>query len=285
MQKASRGSRLLLMLALGIGLALTATNVLAAKTPSQDAARSLTPLQLEIESQRQRLGSSEVEDRREALMRLRSLRHPDASRVARAALNDPSAIVRATAAQSVLALPANESVDSLIPLLSDEEEFVRQQAAYTLGQTRSSAAVAPLIERLTDKKDSVRGAAAVSLGQIADSRAVTSLAAILNPAAGLAPSKKNKSKMEQNPFVLRAAARSLGQIGNRAALPALIIALQDEKAEGDVRREAALALGVIGDVTAIPALNSVMTATDPYLSQAAQEAVRNISRLQTTRGN
>ena len=254
-------------------------------TQGQTGNQHLTPLQLEIEKQRLRLSSADTEDRREALTRLGSMHHPAASRVALSALSDPSPIVRATAAAAVLALPAEESSASLLPLLADKDEFVRQQVAYALGQTRSRAAVAALIERLADKQDSVRGSAAVALGQIGDAAAVPHLAGILHPQSGFQPAKKNKkSKKEQNPFVLRAAAHSLGQIGDRAGLPALIAALQDEKAEDDVRREAAFALGAIGDPAAIPALRGALTARDPYLSQAAHEAIRKISRLQNFSG-
>ena len=241
-----------------------------------------TPIQVAIEKQRQRLSSAEIEDRREALMQLRALQRPEASRVALSALNDPAPIVRATATAAVLWLPPDECVAGLMPLLSDKEEFVRQHAAYALGLTRSRSAVAGLIEHLSDKKDSVRGAAAVALGQIADASSVTALAAVLNPQAGLAPSKKSqKSKREQNPFVLRSAARSLGQIGNRAGVPALIGVLQDDNAEVDLRREAASALGEIGDASAIPALRDVTTAGDPYLAEAAHQALRKISRSRT----
>lgn len=286
MQKNKRCSRALFAaVVIGIALPMTAADFLVVVSLAQETAKqALTPLQTEIEKQRLRLGSAEIEDRREALVQLRSLQHPEASRVALSALNDAAAIVRATAAASVLSLPPNESVGSLVPLLSDKDEFVRQQVVYALGHTRSKAAVAPLIECLTDKLDSVRGAAAVALGQIADATAVTSLAAVLNPQAGLTPSKKNKSKREQNPFVLRAAAHSLGQIGNRAGLPALIFVLQDEQVADDVRREAAFALGAIGDAAAVPALRSVLLARDPYLSQTAHEAIKRISRLQTTGG-
>lgn len=272
---------------LGVVLPTTAAGVFAAANvkQGQTSEQHLTPLQLEIEKQRLRLSSAETEDRREALTRLGSMHHPDASRVALSALSDPSPIVRATAAASVLSLPAEESAAGLLPLLADKDEFVRQQVAYALGQTRSRAAVAALIDRLADKKDSVRGSAAVALGQIADAAAVPSLAAVLNPQSGLMPAKKNKkSKREQNPFVLRAAAHSLGQIGDRAGLPALIVVLQDESAGDDVRREAAIALGAIGDSSAIPALRGALTARDPYLSQAAHEAIRNISRLQNSKG-
>ena len=257
--------------------------VISARTAQDQTKQALTPLQLAIEKQRQRLSSAEIEDRRDALVQLRAMQHPDASRAAISALNDPAPMVRATAAAAVLWLPADESAASLIPLLSDKEEFVRQQTAYALGQTRSYSAVSALIERLTDKKDSVRGAAAVALGQIADATAVTSLAALLNPQAGLTPAKKGKkSKREQNVFVLRSAARSLGQIGSRAGLPALIIILQDEKAVDDVRREAAVALGAIGDAAAMPALRDAETARDPYLAEAAHDAIRKISRSHHT---
>jgi HEAT repeat protein len=280
-----------LRLAIVILAAIMQTTVVGASVAAhskqeQRPGQHLTPLQLEIEKQRLRLSSADTEDRREALTRLGSMKHPAASRAALAALRDSSPIVRATAAASLLSLPADESAASLLLLLNDKEEFVRQQVAYALGQTQSRLAVPALIERLTDKKDSVRGSAAVALGQIADAAAVANLAALLNPQSGLMPTKKNKKvKREQNPFVLRAAAQSLGQIGDLAGLPALIVVLQDEKAEDDVRREAAVALGAIGDPSAIPILRGALTARDPYLSQAAQEAIRKISRLQNSRGN
>jgi HEAT repeat protein len=180
-------------------------------------------------------------------------------------------------------LPPDESAAGLIPLLSDKDEFVRQQTAYALGQSRSHLAVAPLVERLSDKQDSVRGAAAVALGEIADAKAVTYLSTVLSRQAVLPPPKKGKkTKPERNPFVLRAAAHSLGQIGNRAALPALLLALQAETMEDDVRREAAWALGRIGDASAIPALQQALTARDPYLAETAHEALRRISKLQNS---
>ncbi len=246
------------------------------------AAGTLTPRQFEIEKQRQRLSSGDVEQRREALTQLGSMHHQQASRAALAGLADATPIVRATATAAVLSLPPEEAAASLAPLLNDKDEFVRQQVAYALGQTHSRIAVGPLIVALSDKKESVRGAAAVALGQIGDATAVTSLAGILDPQFGLTPGKKSKKKTrEQNLFVLRAAAHSLGQIGNRAGLPALIGVLQDEKAESDVRREAAFALGEIGDASALPALRGLEASTDPYLSGAAHEAIRKISRSPT----
>lgn len=247
---------------------------------------SLTPLQSRIETQRVRLNSADDEERRDAVSQLGALRHPDASRAAVSALKDPSPIVRATAASAILALPSEASVTNLIPLLSDKDEFVRREAAYALGKTRGSNAVAPLIDRLlTDKQDGVRGAAAVALGEISDATAVSALASVLISQAVVAGTKKNKkSKKEANPFVLRSAARALGQIGSRAAVPALIAAVQNEKADDDVRRESAGALGAIGDPSSISPLRTVLTARDPYLSRAAHEAIQKILKSQTTSG-
>jgi HEAT repeat protein len=273
--------------AVGLGLMLSVNAVanfsVASAKQVQTGSEYLTPLQLEIEKQRVRLSSAEIEERREALVRLRSLHHPAASRAALSALADPSPIVRATAAAAVLSLLAEESTASLIPLLSDKDEFVRQQTAYALGEVRSHLAVNDLISRLVDKQDSVRGAAAVALGQIADAEAVSSLAAVLSQQPMTTSGRKSsQSKTKRNSFVLRAAAHSLGQIGSSRALPALVATLSNEKAEDDVRREAAIALGAIGDAAAIPVLRGVLTARDPYLSLAAQESIRKISRSHST---
>ncbi|MCM3904510.1 MAG: HEAT repeat domain-containing protein, partial [Pyrinomonadaceae bacterium] len=193
-------------------------------------------------------------------------------------LDDVAAIVRATASDAVQWLPSEEGAAVLLPLLGDKDEFVRQEAAYALGRTKSRSAVTPLIERLAmDKKDGVRGAAAVALGKIGDEAAVVSLAQIVSPGTSLSGAKARK---EKNAFVLRAATVALGQIGSRAGLPALMAVLEDERTTDDVRREAACSLGLIGDPAAEPALRKVLMARDVYLSFAAQEALRRISRRQ-----
>jgi HEAT repeat protein len=242
---------------------------------------SLTPLQLEIEKHTRRLGSTETEERRDAVTRLGSMHHPAASRAATPALHDSVPIVRATAAAAISFLPPSERAELLIPMLADKDEFVRREVAFALGKTRNQSAVQPLIERLTsDKKDSVRGAAAVALGELRDAAATVSLAETLSPRSGMAARSTRKSKKEQDLFLLRAAARSLGQIGSRVGLPALVAALQNEKLPDDVRRETAVALGLIGDAAAIPALRSVEVAHDPYLAEAARQAIHRIEHPQ-----
>ena len=239
--------------------------------------RNLTPVQVEIEKQQRRLSSSDVEERRDAVMRLGSLRLAAASRAALPALQDASAIVRATAAKAILSIGSDESAGNLLPLLNDKDEFVRRETAYALGLTRSRSATTALSDRLlNDKEDGVRGAAAVALGHIADEAAVIALVGTLAPELS-APANK-KRKREPNVFVLRAAAVSLGQIRSRAGTAALISALNNEKLPSDVRREAARSLGLIGDPTASAALKSASTAADPFLSEIAQEALKKLSR-------
>ena len=244
---------------------------------AQDS-RKLTPLQIEIEKQQQRLSSADQEERRDAIMELGSMRLAAASRAALAGLQDASPIIRATSARAILSLGPEESVTALLPLLNDKDEFVRRETAYALGLTRSRSATGALSERLlNDKEDGVRGAAAVALGHIADEAAVVALVGTLAPELS-APSK-SKKKREPNVFVLRAAATALGQIRSRAGTAALISALNNEKLPDDVRREAARSLGLIGDPAAVSALQTASTAADPYLSAIANESLKAIHRL------
>jgi len=255
------------------------TAIVRAQSSTQNiSSRSdLTPLQRAIERQRQRLGSSETEERRDAAMRLGWMRRAESSRAATSALGDTAAIVRATAAHAVLSLPADEAAQDLLPLLKDREEFVRRETAYALGETRSRLAVGPLVAVLQqDKLDSVRSAAVVALGMIGDESAVIPLSQAL-------AERRQGSKKAEDVFVRRSAAHSLGLIKSRVAVPALIAALSDERAGSDVRREAALALGLIGDQSAVAALRSALTSPDPYLSRVAYEALRMLAPSEATR--
>lgn len=251
--------------------------LLSCVVASAQETSNLTPTQAEIERQQRRLNSSDVEERRDALMRLGSMRLAAASRAALPALQDAEPIIRATAAKAILSIGNEESAAQLLPLLNDKDEFVRREAAYALGHTRSRSATAALSDRLlNDKEDGVRGAAAVALGQIADEAAIVPLVGTLTPELS-APESKKKKKREPNHFVLRAAAAALGQIKSRGGTAALISTLNNEKLSSDVRREAARSLGLIGDPAAASALRSATTAADPFLSEIAHAALAKIS--------
>ena len=246
--------------------------VLLAVAATVAAQGNLTPLQQKIELQRQRLSSSEVEERRDALMRLALMKRAEASRAAVPALSDPEPIVRVTAAQAISSLPPDEAATLLIPLLKDKLEFVRREIAQALGATHSHSATSALTDLLvSDKEASVRAAAAMALGKIRDDSAVTALVEVLSGTAG-----KKKSKFRENEFVLRAAAEALGEIRNRAGVSVLIATLGNDSQPIDVRRAAATALGVIGDPQAMPALKAAYEANDPYLAEAARAAMRKL---------
>lgn len=275
--RASLARGLALFFALALSLAPAARAACTAAVTRTQA--ELTPLQHEIKVQTARLSSADAEERRDAVLRLGAMARPESSRAAAAALGDREAIVRATAARSVLSLPSGEAATLILPLLRDRDEFVRREAAYALGLTRNAIGLEALASAVeADKRPSVRGAAAVALGQIGDARAVPALTGVLSrrlPASGFF-NRIRRRKVEEDEFVRRAAAVSLGQIGSREAVPALIEALSDARAPGDVRREAARSLGLIGDPAAVPALRLVLAHQDAYLSHIAFEALRKI---------
>ena len=266
--------RLILVVALLVVGWLVFSEIAEARRPITQQSQ-LTPIQREIERQRQRLSSTEPEERRDAVMHLANLKRPDASRAAAAALGDEIPAVRVAAAHAILSLPSNEAANLLLPLLKDKIEFVRRETAFALGESRSRAATTALVDLLLhDKKQSVRGAAAVALGQIGGEDALAALSQVVTGQG----SKKKKSKSFEEEFVVRSAVRSLGQIRSNASVPALISALEDETNSMETRREAAIALGSIGDPTALPALQATFgTNADPYLAEAARAAIRQIN--------
>src|SRR5215510_541031 len=252
--------------------ALLVLPVLAGVTAFGQSNDRLTPLQRRIEQQKQRLSSGEVEERRDALMKLGAIQHPDASRAAITTLNDPEPTVRVAAAHALTSLPSAEAAALIFPLLKDKLEFVRREAAYALGETRSRTAVQLFNETpATEKEAAVRTAAVVALGQVGDQSAVPALAQVLSGS-----SANKKSKKREDEFVMRSAAQALGQIGSQAGVQPLIAALTNETNSIDIRRAAAEALGLIGDASATPALEAALASNDPYLSEAARAALRRV---------
>lgn len=256
--------------------------------PSQQPQQlNLTPLQSQIERERERLLSPDGETRRDAVLVLGAMMRPESARVAATALTDSDVKVRAVAARAILGLPSDEAASLLSGLiLRDRNEFVRQEAAYAAGETESAQIVPDLISALeNDRGAGVRGAAAVSLGLLGDKRAVPALSGALNRrvrASGFL-NRLRRRGADENEFVRRSAARSLGQIGGTESVAELITALSNEEAGDDVRREAARSLGSIGDPAAVPALRAALTARDPYLSRIAYEALRRLAPDLATR--
>ncbi len=298
----------IVFLFLGITLAILATDVGAdAQVTAADPAEIAPAIASRLTSQ---LRSGSTEEKRQALFEIRNRESAAASRLAIPALLDQDIMVRATAAASVVFLPRAEAFSALVPLLSDKSEFVRREAAYALGDVRDPAAVQPLIRLMqNDKIPEVRTAAAVSLGKIGDVSGLDSLVAILK-----------KRPVEDDEFLRRSAARSVGQIAQvsstgdpavltpqnflpekfkelgsaktnksalkspafSAAVDVLLRVLQNKDEADDTRREAAFSLGAIGDSKAVPALQSYLSGPDPYLVEICKEALEKIRRLENS---
>jgi HEAT repeat protein len=252
----------------------------------------------------QQLSSKDPEQKRSALSDIRNLRTEQASRLALPTLNDSNEVVRATAATSVIFLPATEAVTALAPLLNDKAEFVRKEAAYALGIVGSAEASAPLLRLLQREKNlEVRSAAVIALGQSGDPSAIEPLVQILR-----------SRPRENEEFIRRSAARSVGQIaqiirtgkrkvltpqnflperfkdvgdakvGNDArqfpfaarTVPVMTQVLQNKNEAADTRREAAFALGAIGDPASVAVLQANQNSPDPYLAEISKEALLKI---------
>jgi HEAT repeat protein len=205
-------------------------------------------------------------------------------------------------------MPPDEASSVLIPLFGDKDEFVRREAAYAAGEAGhdlASAGIVRLLQR--DKSLEVKAAAAVALGKIGDPTALDSLTATLRA-----------RPTEDNEFIRRAAARSLGQIAQMmltgrskvitpqnflpdkfkdlgtdvrpeaigrvqttftSATEILMRLLKSSDESDDTRREAAFSLGAIGDRNAVSVLQNYTSSPDPYLAEICREALLKIGRL------
>ena len=264
-----------------------------------------TPAELTLDNAarlRRMIESGSVEEKRTALFDIRNLRSPEASSIAVPALRDSDEMVRATAASSVIFMTKADAAGALVPLLADRAEFVRREAAHALGEVGDRSATGALV-RLMEKEKvlEVRTSAASSLGKIGDPAAIEGLLKILR-----------SKPVEDEEFLRRNAARSIGQIGQitltgersvltpenflpdrfkelgpagagnpngyAAATDVLMRVLGNNSEADDTRREAAFALGWMGDARAVAPLQKSLSSTDPYLVEIAREALMRIER-------
>lgn len=227
-----------------------------------------TKTELEILADKIKLGS--VEEKRDALYRLRAMETVKASRIAIPALQDSAEIVRATATHSILEIPSDEAANLLLPLLNEKKSaYIREETAYALGKTLSKLAVNELLRLLNkDKSAEVRAACAVALGEIGDEIATESLI---------------KALRNKNEFVQRCSARALGQIRAKQAVSPLIEILRNPKSYDDVKRESAWALGEIGDASATQILTENQTSSHYLLAKICTESLKKIAEGQVLR--
>ena len=212
---------------------------------------------------RNKLGSGDEEDRLQAIVELTSIGTEEALAATSMAIADRSEKIRA-AVLTTLGMLDDPRYTALIieRLQKDKSSFVRRSAAYALGAHKSAQRDSALLSALKDKDGWVRAAAATGLGDHPFPGSVRDLIFALS---------------DVHDFVRAPAARALGKNGPaaEAAITALIRLLENDP-EIEVRREAATSLGLISSRSALPALEKARQSPDPFLSEAAREAIERI---------
>ena len=205
------------------------------------------------------------------------------------------------------------AVEPLICVLNDQEMAVRKGAAEALGKIGDLLAQMPLIKKLNDKEWEVRQAAVLALGQIGGNAVIKPLISKLEdkhnavsvsawnvlieigrPAVKPLIAALDSSK----PQVIRAAARALGEIGDKRAVPPLVtkICIHLDVVDalvkfgsaaveplvnalsGDTEKQqsAIEALGRIGDQRAVLPLIAALDSATPQVIRAAARALGKI---------
>lgn len=177
-----------------------------------------------------------------AIQTLSLIGHPDALPVLHQSLGDASDKVRQAALYGLKDLHAVD-LEQVVPMLTDSSSQVRSTAAYLLGGLSRREVVPALLSSLGDEDQQVQISVIQALRDRRDRRAVTPLVKIL--------------QTSPHPLVRTNAIRALEDIGDGAAVPALIDALQD--ASPSIRQDTARVLGVLRDERAVAGLAALLT--------------------------
>lgn len=119
--------------------------------------------------------------RRTGVNRLRDFPGPEALVLLRAALEDSSAHVRATAVLALESEHTKEVIPDLIRHLSDDpSDYVRAICAFTLMWVQDLRTFEPLVDALKSDDSRLRSAATTALGRLGDQRAIPPLMEVLN---------------------------------------------------------------------------------------------------------
>jgi len=151
----------------------------------------------------------------------------------------------------------------LIGGLKDKDPQVRRLAAEALENLPNPTAEAPLIECLDDSDSSVQLAAIKALSRMRSTEAVPALIKYLN-----------------SPSINDAAAKGLGEIGDKRAANPLLAILQKPPSsclpdcpDLSLRAAAAEALGQVGNRQSVPALLKALEGFSPLISRGAAKAL------------
>lgn len=179
------------------------------------------------------------------------------------ALRDENPGVQDAAIRSLIAVGGEATASKLLPLLYEGSYF--RSIGLVIFKEIGPAAVAPLCGLLEDDRDDIRAFGVNLIGEIGTCDCSGPIITLLASDPG--------------PNVRTAAARCLGILRDRAAVPALIRALQDEEW---VCFAAIESLAAIGDDRAVEAVGALLESASPAVRYAAIEA---IGRIGSTRAS
>ncbi len=204
-------------------------------------------------------------------------------------LNDDDPAFRAAAAEGLGKARAESALSALQRAAKDREAPVRKAAIWALGEIGTAAASDTLILALEDRADYVRAQAIAALGKVGEPAIPLIFNSIVfgNPdyrleclesliAMGQKAVPSLIGALENPDEVMKAyAIRALGNIGDRTAGPALVLALHDPSAI--IRGDAANALRMLRYAEALPSLEE-LSRNDPndFVRAASEAAVRYI---------
>jgi HEAT repeat protein len=180
--------------------------------------------------------------------------------------------VRYTAAEALgkIGPKADSAVPHLIRALCHDRDGVPREAARALGRIGNADAVKPLTEALSHGEMEARKNAAIALGDLGlkAAQAVSALILALD---------------DDYKYVPSAAAESLGRIGPeaRTAIPHLVRLVQSRgTTNSSARANAAKTLGLLGDPAAIPALRNALQSDRASVLRSAALALRQLAPKQ-----
>ena len=206
-------------------------------------------------------------------------------------LSDPIPFVRTRVAQALGAIGNPRVIDHLVQVLKDPEWWVRIRAIEALEQIgRESAGT--LLAALEDEDGEVRRRAATALermGYVRDSvetleregfRADLFRILLLIGRAGVTEGilgRITNARPPANKLLVRLA----GEVGNPAAVPVLLEALQASD-DASFRSRLVEALGKLGDASAVPAILRCLKDSDSWVRRASVEALSAIGPREHT---
>lgn len=176
------------------------------------------------------------------------------------ALNDQSDNVRLAAVQALGAIHSDRSTDALITRLTDENADIRAKACRILSRLHSHEAVMPLLTLTADESAPVRKAAIEALGIIGDPRAFTKLLSLLH---------------DTDKEVRIATVTALGNLHNARAYPILLRLAQHSNY---LQATAILALGSLDNLQAVAPLLILLQSPTSYLRSCAAEALCRLAQ-------